>query len=127
MPFIKDRIIYESKRSKVYINQMFNPGKKTKKFAIRRDDNSGKAMFMGNIYFSGAWRQYITEFESGTIWSAGCKQEIVNFENEINKQWREKVAKRKKCPICGSTSTESNENGFKCKKCPYEHKKVVSL
>lgn len=90
---MKDFTVYERGKVKVFINQCYNPKKKTKLFAIRRDDKSGLGRFIGTIRFSGAWRQYVTEFEKGTIWSAGCKEKIVEFEKILNKQFRDKLKK----------------------------------
>jgi hypothetical protein len=90
MGFIKNRIIYERGKTKVYINQCHNPGKRTNLYTIRRDDKQGFAWILGIIKFDGAWRQYVTEFEPNTKWSAGCKEEIAKFEREINKKWRKK-------------------------------------
>lgn len=90
MSFIKPRIIYESKKTKVYINECHAKGRKTRIFAIRRDDQHGRAELLGVIKWDGAWRQYVTEFETETKWSAGCKEEIAKFEREINKKQRDK-------------------------------------
>jgi hypothetical protein len=93
MGFMKDFIIYEKGETKVYINQCHNKSKKTKLFTIRRDDDRGYGHLMGVIRFNGAWRQYITEFEQGTIWSSSCKKKICEFEDLINKQIRAKWKK----------------------------------
>ena len=93
MSFMKEFVVYEKGETKVYINQCHNPGRKTKAFAIRRDDKKGCAWFLGEIKFSGAWRQYVSEFEPGTIWSAGCKRKIAEFEEILNKKFREKHKK----------------------------------
>ena len=93
MAFRKNSTIYESKGTKVYINQCHNPGKKTKLFAIRRNDKRALGDFLGIIKWDGAWWQYVTTFEPGTKWSAGCKEEIAKFEREINK--REKARWKK--------------------------------
>lgn len=95
MSFMKERIIYESERTQVYINQCHNKGKKTKLFTIRRDDQHGRAELLGLIKFDGAWRQYVTEFQPDTKWSAGCKEEIAKFEREINKKQRDKWNQKK--------------------------------
>lgn len=87
---MKDFIIYKSEKVLVYINQCHNPGKKTKVFSIRRNDKKSAGMFLGLIKFNGAWRQYVTEFEPKTIWSAGCKKKIAEFEELLNKQFRDK-------------------------------------
>ena len=87
---MKDFIIYERGETLVYINQCRNKGKKTKLFTIRRDDKTGYAHLLGIIKFDGAWRQYVTEFEPNTKWSAGCKKKIAEFEEIINKKWRDK-------------------------------------
>lgn len=90
---MKDFIIYENKGIKVYINQCHNPRKKTKLFAIRRDDKTGCGHFLGSIKFSGRWRQYVSEFKEGTIWSSGCKKRICELEDILNKKFREKHRK----------------------------------
>ena len=90
MGFMKNTTIYERGKTKVYINQCHNPGKKTKLFAIRRDDSTGVGDFLGLIKFDGAWRQYVFCPEQETKWCAGCKEEIAKFERELNKKLREK-------------------------------------
>ena len=88
MSFIKPRTIYKSKTVHVYINECFNPKKKTRLFAIRRDDKTGLGEVLGLIKFSGAWRQYITDFVPDTLWSSSCKRAICDFEDEMNAKWR---------------------------------------
>jgi hypothetical protein len=87
---MKEFLLYEKRFTRVYINQCHNKGRKTKLFAIRRDDILGKGHFMGQIYFDGAWRQYVSTFEPNTKWSAGCKEKICEFERELNRNLREK-------------------------------------
>jgi hypothetical protein len=82
--------VYEKGETKVYINQCYNKGKKTKLFSIRRNDKTGRGCLLGLIKFDGAWRQYVTEFEPNTKWSSGCKKKIAEFEDIINKKWRTK-------------------------------------
>ena len=94
MVFRKEFIVYQGKDCKVYINQCHNPKKKTKLFAIRRDDKKGCARYLGKIFFSGAWRQYVSEFDEGTIWSSGCKKKICEFEDLLNKQFREGLTRK---------------------------------
>ena len=88
MGFIKTRTIYEGKGTKVYINECHAKGRKTRIFAVRRNDKYGLAHLLGLIKFDGAWRQYIFFPESNTKWSAGCKEEICKFEREMTKKWR---------------------------------------
>lgn len=90
MGFIKERIIYEGKNTKVYINECHAKGRKTRIFSVRRDDKKGSGHFLGTIKFSGAWRQYVFYPDKDTVWSAGCKEEICKFEREITKKWRNK-------------------------------------
>ena len=52
MAFIKDRIIYERGKIKVYINECHAKGKKTRIFAIRKDDKTGLADLLGIIKWS---------------------------------------------------------------------------
>lgn len=89
MGFMKEFVIYEKGKTKVYINQCHNKGKKTKLFSIRRDDEHGLCWFLGIIKFYGAWRQYATMFEPDTIWGAACKRKICEFEEMLNKKFRE--------------------------------------
>jgi len=99
MGFIKQRTIYEGKGTKVYINECHAKGRKTRIFAVRRNDKYGLAHLLGLIKFNGAWRQYIFYPEANTIWSAGCKEEICKFEREMNQKWRASLSnvKEKKC------------------------------
>lgn len=92
--FMKDFIVYEGKTSKVYINQYNNPGKKTKLFLIKVDNKKYIGVILGRIKFDGAWRQYVSEFSPGTVWSAGCKRKVAEFEDILNKQFRDKIKKR---------------------------------
>ena len=95
MSFIKDFIVYESKGVKVFINQCHTHGMKTKLFSIRRGDNTGLGHLLGVIKFSGRWRQYVSGFERDTIWSAGCKEKIAEFERIETKKWRDSLKKKK--------------------------------
>ena len=91
MPYLKkDYIVYQKENVLVYINQCHNPKKKTKLFAIRRDDKTGLGALLGIIKFSGAWRQYVILPDAYTKWSAGCKIKIAEFEERLNKEFREK-------------------------------------
>jgi len=94
MAFRKDVIIYERGKIKIYINQCYNPKKKTWLYAIRRDDAKGLAHYLGTIEWSGAWRQYVFCPEPLTKWSAACNQGITDFCIEITqiqrKKWRKK-------------------------------------
>jgi hypothetical protein len=96
MGFKKDFIIYEKGETKVYINQCHNPGKKTRLFTIRRDDDREYGYLLGVIKFDGGWKQYLTFFEPDTKWSAGCKKKIAEFEEIINKKWRDEHLKNDK-------------------------------
>lgn len=96
MAFRKEFDIYKSKTVRVYINQCHNKGKKTNLYAIRRDDTTGCGRFLGTIKWDGAWRQYVTEFDSNTKWSSGCKKKICEFEDMINQKHRENSKPRKR-------------------------------
>lgn len=96
MGFMKERTIYQSKKIRVYINECHAKGRKTRIFAVRRDDEKGCGCYLGCIEWSGAWRQYVFCPEHSTKWSAGCKEEIAKFEREMNKKQREKLNKKKK-------------------------------
>ena len=94
MAFRKDVTIYERGEVKVYINQCYNPKKKTWLFAVRRDDKKRCGRFLGTIKWSGAWRQYCFYPEKNTFWSAACNQGLTDFLTEITqiqrKKWRNK-------------------------------------
>ena len=95
MSFIKDRVIYQSESSTVYINECHSKGKKTRTFAVRKNDDTGLAHCLGLIKFSGAWRQYVFEPDQETMWSAGCLEEIAKFLKEVNAKWRKTWQKKK--------------------------------
>lgn len=86
---IKDRVIYEKGKSKVYINQSINPGKRTNLYSIKREDETGDS-FLGLIIWNQWWRQYVAEFEPDTRWSYECLKEISKFLEEINKNTKKK-------------------------------------
>ncbi len=89
--FIKDRIIYQSKKIRVFINECHSPGRKTRIFAVRRDvAEKCSGEYLGSISWDGAWRQYVFCGEPNTKWSAGCKEEIAKFEREMTKKQRAK-------------------------------------
>ena len=88
--FMKERTIYQSEKVRVYINECHSPGRKTRVFAVRRDDQKGCGHYLGSIEWDGAWRQYVFFPDSETKWSAGCKEEIAKFEREMNKKQRAK-------------------------------------
>lgn len=91
MRFINPVDIYKSKTTKVYINQCHNPKHKTKWFTVRRDDCSGCGHYLGDITFSGAWRQYVfSPSDENTQWSQSCLMGIVAFISRLNIEFREK-------------------------------------
>lgn len=96
MAFMKNFTIYEKGETLVYINQCYNKGKKTNFYAVRRNDKTGMAHYLGAIKWSGAWRQYVFQPEPQTQWSSGCKKKICEFEDMINKRHRDKLRLRKR-------------------------------
>jgi len=93
MGFIKNRIIYESEKVRVEINECHAKGRKTRIFAVRRDDKTGLGEFLGSIEWDGAWWQYVFIPGESTKWSAGCMRGICEFLGEINKKQRAKWKK----------------------------------
>ena len=83
MSFIKEIEIYKGKTSRVYINQCHNKGKKTKLFAIRKDDKTGLMDLLGLIKFNGKWRQYAFYPEEKTYWNSSCMKNIAQFIEEL--------------------------------------------
>lgn len=101
MAFKKETIIYENKSTKVFINQCHTKGRKTRLFAVRRDDKKGLGHYLGEIKWSGAWRQYVfTPPAFTTLWSSGCLYGIAEFLDKINKEerakWRKRVGRKKR-------------------------------
>lgn len=90
MAFIKDRLIYKSEKVRVYINECHAKGRKTRIFAVRRDDQKGYGRYLGSIEWDGAWRQYTFMPDESTGWSKGCLKEICDFLDEMNKKQRAK-------------------------------------
>lgn len=89
MGFIKEVIIYQRNETRVYINQCHAKGKRTKLFAIRKDDKTGLAHYLGGIRWHGAWRQYVFEpYGLYTIWNHGCLDGISAFLKQLNTKWR---------------------------------------
>lgn len=94
MAFMKEMTIYEGKGTIVYINEChrnvtgYRTIRKTRLFAVRRDDKTGMAHLLGLIKFDGAWRQYVFCPESGTKWSSGCMQGINSFCDDQTIKWR---------------------------------------
>lgn len=95
MTFMREFIVYQRKEVCIYINQCHNPGRKTKKFAIRRDDSHGRADMLATIRWNGTWRQYVVEYDPVTMWTAGCNARIVQFLEYINEQHRKKIRGRR--------------------------------
>ena len=93
MNFIKPVTIYENKNTLIYINQCHNKGKKTKLFAVRKNDRTGIGYLLGTIKFDGGWRQYILFPEPNTKWSSSCKKAIADFEEKQTKKWRKNLRK----------------------------------
>lgn len=91
MSFIKQRKIFENNNTKVYINQCHAKGRKTNIYAVRRNDKTGLAIYLGIIKFNPRWRQYIFEPDNKTIWSSVCMKGITTFIDEINLKWRNKL------------------------------------
>jgi hypothetical protein len=96
MAFIKPVTIYEKGSTKVFINQCHAKGKKTKVFAIRRDDKTGLSQYLGSIVFNPRWRQYVFQPEQNTQWCDDCLEEIVAFMAGETWEWRQKIRNRNK-------------------------------
>jgi len=96
MSFMKPKTIYENKKTRIYINQCYNKGKKTKLYVVRRDDDKGIGRLLGTIKFDGRWRQYVFIPEDGTKWSAMCLRGVAAFCDVITVKWRIKVLLNKK-------------------------------
>ena len=60
MAFMNEVDIYKNATTRIYINQCHNPGKKTRLYAIRRDDETGYGHLLGVIKWGGGWRQYVS-------------------------------------------------------------------
>jgi hypothetical protein len=87
-------IVYENDNTKIYIHPFEKEkNRKLVQYGIRRDDHTGFAHLLGLIKFNGGWRQYITEFKPNTIWSAGCKEKICEFERMMNEKWKKNIKK----------------------------------
>lgn len=93
--FKKDFTVYDSEHVQVYINQCHAKGRKTRLFAIRRDDGNGMGSYLGGIEWSGAWRQYVFDPEGNTKWSRGCMMKIIEFLDIINNEERTKWRKQR--------------------------------
>jgi len=102
MAHIKNIILYEKEDTKIYINQCIRNFKwekrkrKTERYAIRRNDNTGLGHFLGGIQWCGRWRQYVFEPEPRTIWNCNCLQGIMRFLFKINTAHRKKLNKPRK-------------------------------
>ena len=102
MAHIKDVIIYDNGTTKVYINQCHRNFKwekkkrKTESYAVRRNDKTGLAHYIGGIEWSGRWRQYVFDPEPSTIWNWSCLHQISSFLATINLKHRRKLIKAKK-------------------------------
>jgi len=98
LSFIKDVTIYEKGKGRVYINQCHNKGRKTKCFAVRREDNSRLGEIIGEIKWNSKWRQYCFFPEKETTWSKGCLIKIVEFLDAVNLYHAGQLFRRKfKC------------------------------
>lgn len=97
MTFIKPFTIYQKGKTHVYINQCHSNGRKTKTYAIRRDDETGIGDMLATIKWSGSWRQYTFQPEplKKTQWSSSCGRKIFEFIDQLNKQHHAKWRKKK--------------------------------
>ena len=93
----KEVIIYKRENVEVYINKCFrNPKWRKKKiktniYAIRRNDDTGLASYLGGIKWSGRWRQYVFEPKQDTMWNWSCLRGIIDFLVKINKIHRKSL------------------------------------
>ena len=95
MAFRKEITIYAKGKTRVFINQCHNPGKKTYSYAVRKDvEKVCAGQYLGEIKWNGAWRQYCFYPESKTFWSSGCMQGIIDFCIEITQIQRSKWRKK---------------------------------
>jgi len=88
MSFIKPITIYERGEIKVYINQCHSGGRKTKVFAVRRNDKTGRSALLGLIVFDPGWRQYVLLPEKDTKWCGSCMNEISKFTINQTNKWK---------------------------------------
>jgi len=95
MAFKEPVVIHKSNSTKVYINQCHTKGKKTRLFAVRRDDSTGLAYHLGSIKWNARWRQYVFNPSNTTFWSAGCLLGVIEFLKKINKEERLKWKKKR--------------------------------
>ena len=94
MGFMENVTIYKSETTRIYINQCHAKGRKTRLFAIRKDDKTGLAEYLAGIVWSWRWRQYVFQPESNMIWSSSCLLGIATFLQRINTQERRKWGKK---------------------------------
>jgi len=58
------------------------PGRKTRDYAVltRRTGDT-----LGHIMFYPSWRQHVLEPMEGTVWSAGCLADVIDFMGRIKR------------------------------------------
>ncbi len=71
----------------IHFEETPNPGKKTTTWDCVNTKSNG---FLGYVYWYGAWRQYIIEYELETICNKGCLDDIADFLDQLNKAQRGK-------------------------------------
>lgn len=93
MSFIKNVTIYENAatKTKIYIYECHRDGRKTKVFAVIRDDTTGLGAYLGSIEFNPRWRQYVFNPEKDTSWSSSCMKNMMIFIDNLNFRWRSKL------------------------------------
>ena len=76
---------YKIKKSYLKFTDVSDSTKKTKRFNIYNKETD---VYLGYIYWSGAWRQYI--FSDGSLQLArGCELELFNFKQKLMDEWKE--------------------------------------
>jgi hypothetical protein len=48
--------------------------------------NNKSRYLLASIGWLSTWRQYIVEFEEGTIFNDGCLRDVIEFLQELNKK-----------------------------------------
>ena len=82
---MEDSIIYKGQY--FYIVESYIEKRKTPILDILVEDEDGPFL-LGEIKWFGAWRKFCFYPSSDTVWDNKCLQELVNFLNDYNKEYR---------------------------------------
>ena len=65
--------------------------------------------WLGSIYWEPRWNRWVSEPDTGTIWSKDCHKDIANALERLENE-EMMLPKKKVCPDCNGTGYDNEED-----------------